>query len=487
MNAVLAPAPPPTPGRANLGLITGLAIGAALGGLLFGYDTAVISGAIDAIDHEFVAPRTDLSELARNSLSGSAVGIALWGCVLGSLCAGPLATRLGRRAGMLIAALLFLASSLLSAWPETGLGVIGKMGPAALTPFMVYRFMGGIAIGMASLISPMYIGEIAPPRWRGLLVTFQQIAIVGGMLLVYFVNLKIAQVGGASNGWVWHTGWRYMLASAALPSVLFFVAALRMPDTPHWYALKGRDAEALAILARLDGASNARATLAAIKANLHTREVPLLSYGVPLIAIGVLLSVFQQFSGINAVLYYAPLMFKNIGAGTDSALLQTMLVGVANVAFTLVALVCVDRWGRKPLLILGALIMAVSMAALGVLFQTRQEGGAMLIAAIVYIGGFALSWGPVVWVLLAELFPAPIKGRAMSLAVSACWIANWLVTWSFKVLDGHSGLNALFHHGFAYYVYAGFSLAAALFVWNCIPETKGLSLEHIERFWSKPA
>ncbi len=469
----------------NMSLTMGLAIGAALGGLLFGYDTAVISGAIESIDHNFIAPRTDLSETARNSLSGNAVGIALWGCVLGSLVAGPLATRFGRRAGMLVAALLFLASSLASAWPETGLGTVGAMGADALTPFMVYRFVGGVAIGMASLISPMYIAEIAPPRQRGLLVTFQQIAIVGGMLLVYFVNLQIAQMGGGDDGWVFATGWRYMLASAALPSLLFFAAALAMPDTPHWYAQQGRDAEALAILERLNDADTARTTLAEIKGSLHQREGALFSYGVPLVAIGVLLSVFQQFSGINAVLYYAPLMFKNIGSGTDSALLQTVIVGVANVVFTLVALVCVDRWGRKPLLILGALIMAASMAALGWLFHTRQEGTLLLIAAVVYIGGFAMSWGPVVWVLLAELFPTAIKGKAMSAAVAACWIANWIVTWSFKVLDGDSGLNAIFNHGFTYYVYAGCSLAAALFVWKAIPETRGLSLERIEQFWSK--
>ncbi|MES3025758.1 MAG: sugar porter family MFS transporter [Pseudomonadota bacterium] len=485
MNTTVSAAPRPAIARVNLSLTIGLAIGAALGGLLFGYDTAVISGAIESIDHQFIAPRTDLSEMARNSLSGSAVGIALWGCVLGSLIAGPLATRLGRRTGMLIAAFLFLVSSVLSAYPEAGLGTIGGMGPAALTPFMVYRFIGGVAIGMASLISPMYIAEIAPPRLRGLLVTFQQIAIVSGMLLVYFVNLKIAQFGGGNDNWVFEQGWRHMLASAAVPSVLFFLAALCMPDTPHWYALKGRDAEALAILERLGDEQDPQQALAGIKASLHKREGALFSYGVPLIAIGVLLSVFQQFSGINAVLYYAPLMFKNVGSATDSALLQTMIVGVANVAFTMVALVCVDRWGRKPLLILGGLIMAASMATLGLLFHTRQEGTLMLIAAIFYIGGFALSWGPVVWVLLSELFPTAIKGRAMAVAVSACWIANWLVTWSFKVLDGDSGLNAEFNHGFTYYVYAGFSLAAALFVWKWIPETKGLSLEQIERFWSK--
>lgn len=472
-----------TVGKVNTGLVMGLAIGAALGGLLFGYDTAVISGAVESIDHNFITPRTDMSEMARNSLSGTAIGIALWGCVAGSLLAGPLATAIGRKAGMLIAAFLFFASSILSGYPELGLAPIGDMGVDGLTPFMIYRFFGGVAIGMASLISPLYIAEIAPAKHRGLLVTFQQIAIVSGMLLVYFVNMKIAQQG--TDEWILATGWRWMLASAAVPATLFFVAALTMPDTPRWYVLKGKDAKAEKLLNQLNGPEAAQETMREIKGSLTQHSGKLFSFGAAVIVVGVLLSVFQQFVGINAVLYYAPLMFKNIGSGTDTALLQTVIVGAANVVFTLVATFTVDRWGRKPLLILGAIVMAVAMLALGVLFQQKQEGTLLLYAAILYIAGFALSWGPVVWVLLSEMFPNSIKGTAMAIAVAAQWISNYIVTWSFKVVDGDSALNAVFNHGLNYYIYAGFSVLAAIFVWKFVPETKGKTLEAIEQLWKK--
>lgn len=470
-------------GKVNMGLVMGLAIGAALGGLLFGYDTAVISGAEEAIVHNFVTPRTDLTEVARNSLAGTAIGIALLGCVLGSLIAGPLSTSLGRRAGMLIAAFLFFASSILSGYPELGLAPIGGLGVEGLTPFMIYRFIGGVAIGMASLISPLYIAEIAPAKQRGLLITFQQIAIVGGMLLVYFVNLKIAESG--TDEWVLSTGWRYMLASAGIPAALFFLAAFLMPDTPRWYVMKQKDDKARKLLSELNDPQEAQSTMDEIRGSLSEHSGKLFSFGVGVVVVGVLLSVFQQFVGINAVLYYAPLMFKNIGSGTDQALFQTVLVGAANVVFTLVATFTVDHWGRKPLLILGALVMAVSMAALGILFQQKQEGTLLLYAAMLYIAGFALSWGPVVWVLLAEMFPNSIKGKAMAIAVAAQWISNYIVTWSFKVIDGDSALNATFNHGLNYYIYAAFSVLAAVFVWKFVPETKGRTLEAIESLWKK--
>ncbi|MEP7245496.1 MAG: MFS transporter, partial [Gammaproteobacteria bacterium] len=210
------------------------------------------------------------------------------------------------------------------------------------------------------------------------------------------------------------------------------------------------------------------------------------AFGGLLIFVGIMLSLFQQFVGINAVLYYAPLMFKNMGASTDTALLQTIIVGVANIVFTLVAFHTVDRWGRKPLLVLGALMMAASMLTLGFLFSSGHVGTAALVAVVAYIAGFALSWGPVVWVLLSEIFPNAIKSKAMALAVAMQWIANLFVSWSFKVLDGNSALNAMFHHGFAYWVYGGMSVLAALFVLRYVPETKGRTLEAIQHLWVKP-
>jgi len=464
---------------AEAALVRGLAFVAALGGLLFGYDTAVISGAVGALDANFIDPR-GLPETSADSLSGWTISCALLGCVIGAALAGPMSQRIGRRGGLLVSAVLFLVSAAGSAYPEFW---IGGEGPDALTAFILYRILGGIGIGIASMLSPLYIAEIAPPRHRGKLVTYQQVAIVSGMTLVYFVNWAIASQG--DDQWVLQTGWRYMLLSAAVPAALFFGLLLLVPETPRWLVMKGRMAEARQVLTRLSNEADAQVVLAEIDESLRERSGRLFAFGALVVFVGIMLSVFQQFIGINAVLYYAPLMFQNMGASTDSALLQTIIVGVANIVFTLIALVTVDRWGRKPLLILGGLVMAVSMLSLGFLFSSGNVGTAALIAVIGYIAGFALSWGPVVWVLLAEIFPNSIKGKAMALAVAMQWIANLFVSWSFKVLDGNSALNAMFNHGFAYWIYGVMSILAALFVWRFVPETKGHSLEAIQHLWTK--
>jgi len=464
----------------NFALVNWLTVIAALGGLLFGYDTAVISGAVNAIDANFITP-LGLPETRAHTLSGWTISCALLGCVIGGALAGPLSQRIGRRGGLLVAALLFFVSSLGSAFPEFGLAPIGSMGPSALTPFIVYRILAGVGVGLASMLSPLYIAEIAPPAQRGRLVTYQQIAIVGGMVVVYFVNWAIAAQG--DDAWVLSTGWRYMLASCAVPAGLFLLLLLIVPETPRWLVMRGRTEEAHQVLRRLTNESEARVVLNEIEGSLKATSGRLFAFGGLLIFVGIMLSVFQQLVGINAVLYYAPLMFQNMGASTDSALLQTIIVGVANVAFTLVALVTVDHWGRKPLLILGALMMAVSMLTLGFLFSSGHVGMTALAAVVVYIGGFALSWGPVVWVLLSEIFPNAIKSKAMAIAVAAQWIANLFVSWTFKILDGNSVLNAMFNHGFAYWIYGVMSILAALFVYRYVPETKGRTLESIQHLW----
>jgi SP family xylose:H+ symportor-like MFS transporter len=466
----------------NPSLVIGLTFVATLGGLLFGYDTAVISGAVSSIDAYFIDP-LGLSETARSSLSGWTISSALLGCIIGAMIAGWISTALGRRGGLIIAGLMFLLGSIGSAWPEFGFGSIGQMGPEALRPFIVYRILGGIGVGVASMLSPLYIAEISPSAIRGRLVSFNQLAIVGGILLVYFVNWFVASQG--DDAWVKSTGWRYMLASEAIPAGILLILLMFVPDTPRWLVLRGRSAEALAQLRRMMSETDARAILTDIERSLAVRSGKMLSFGVPVIVIGVLISVFQQFVGINAVLYYAPLMFQNMGASTDTALLQTVVVGGANVIFTVVAIVTVDKWGRKPLLVTGAVIMAVAMIALGCLFNAKVVGLGALVAVVVYIAGFALSWGPVAWVMLSEMFPNAIKGKAMAFAVAAQWIANLLVSVSFKVLDGNSVLNAMFNHGFAYWIYGGMSVLAALFVLRYVPETKGRSLEAIQDMWGK--
>ncbi len=464
----------------NLRLVVGLALVASLGGFLFGYDTAVISGAVGAIDHNFITPQ-NLSESVASSLSGWAVSCALLGCVLGAAVAGPLSTAFGRKGGLLVSAVLFFVGSIGSAIPELGLGPIGSVGPWALTPFIVYRIIGGIGVGVASMLSPLYIAEIAPPHLRGRLVVFQQIAIVTGITIVYFVNWAIALQG--DDQWVLTVGWRWMLASEALPALAFFLLLLGAPDSPRWFVMRNRDEDAIKLLLRLSQEDEARQTLADIRATLVQKTRPIFSFGGKVIFVGILLSVFQQFVGINAVLYYAPLMFKNLGASTDSSFLQTIIVGIAMTVFTLVALATVDHWGRKPLLITGGLIMAASMTVLGFLFSSHAVGLWALLTVVVYIAGFSLSWGPVVWVLLAEIFPNSIKAKAMAIAVAAQWIANLFVSWSFKVLDGNSALNNAFNHGFAYWLYGGMSLLSALFVWRYVPETKQRALESIEHLW----
>jgi SP family xylose:H+ symportor-like MFS transporter len=471
--------------RANHTLIVGLTLVAALGGLLFGYDPAVISGAVSAIDANFITPR-GLPEAAASSLSGWAISCALLGCVIGAAVGGPLSNLIGRKGGLLTAALLFFVGSIGSAWPEFGLGPIGGMGPAALTPFILYRILGGVGVGLASMLSPLYIAEIAPPADRGRLVTFQQMAIVIGITVVYFVNWAIASRG--DTAWVASTGWRWMLASEAIPALAFFLLMLPAPDSPRWYVMKGHKDKALAILQRLTHDElEAHATLAEIEETLVVRTRPLLSFGALVLVVGVMLSVFQQFVGINAVLYYGPLMFENAGFGSDASFLQTIILGIAMTVFTLVALFTVDLWGRKPLMIAGALIMAGAMFALGLLFSVHAVGIWALVAAVVYIAGFSLSWGPVTWVLLAEIFPNSIKGKAMAIAVAAQWIANLFVSWSFKVLDGNSALNAAFNHGFAYWIYGAMGALAALFMVRFVPETKGHSLEAIQHLWGRKA
>src|SRR6201996_8685491 len=444
----------------NTQLIIGLTFVATLGGLLFGYDTAVISGAVSSIDAYFINP-LGLPETARNSLSGWTIGSALIGCIIGAGIAGWVSTVVGRKGGLMLAGILFLLGSLGSAWPELGFGPIGQMGPKALNQFVAYRILGGVGVGVASMLSPLYIAEISPSAIRGRLVSFNQLAIVGGILLVYIVNRYVAHQG--DDIWLKSTGWRYMLASEAIPSAILIVLLLFVPDTPRWLVLRGRSNEALAGLRKIMGERDAQEILSDIQKSLAEKSGAMLSFGLPVIIIGVLISVFQQFVGINAVLYYAPLMFQNMGASTDTALLQTMVVGAANVVFTIVAIVTVDRLGRKPLLVAGALVMAAAMIALGCLFNAKAVGLGALVAVVAYIAGFAFSWGPVAWVVLSEMFPNSIKGRGLGLAVAAQWLANWLVSASFKVLDGNSALNRMFNHGFSYWIYGVMGLLAAVF------------------------
>jgi SP family xylose:H+ symportor-like MFS transporter len=279
-------------------------------------------------------------------------------------------------------------------------------------------------------------------------------------------------------------GWRWMFFSGAIPAGLFLLLLLFVPETPRFLVMKGKDDKALSVLNKISGSNEAPVILKEIKGTIHEKSAPWLSFGFFVILVGILLSIFQQVVGINVVLYYAGNIFRNMGASTNTSLLQTIIVGIVNLTFTVVAILSVDRFGRKPLMIIGALGMAVSMFALGTSFYTHNEGLLALIFILLYTAFFAMSWGPVTWVLLSEIFPNSIRG-AMSIAVAAQWIANWLVSFTFPIMNDNQMLTQHFNHGFSYWIYGVMGILASLFIWKYLPETKGKTLEQIEKFWKK--
>ena len=458
---------------------------ATFGGLLFGYDTAVISGTVSSLKHFFIDPYA-WPETTANFMHGLVVSSALIGCIIGGLSGGIISLKLGRRKGLIIAAALFLISALGSSMPELFFQPLGTADEKFILVFIIYRLIGGIGVGIASMLSPMYIAEISPASVRGKLVSWNQFAIIFGMLVVYFVNYSIARRG--DDVWLHQLGWRWMFASETIPAALFLMLLMFVPETPRYLVMKDNRDGALQILKKINGEPEAAGILQRIVESIHlpAGSKRLFSFGTMVIIIGVLLAVFQQFVGINVVLYYAPEIFGNMGSGTDTALLQTIIVGIINLSFTVVAIFTVDRWGRKPLQITGALGMAFFMIVLGFTFFLEQVNLVSLICMLGYVACFALSWGPVTWVLLSEIFPNRIRGRAMALAVAAMWVSNLIISLSFPILNNSSALNQVFNHGFAYWIYGIMGILAALFVRKYVPETKGRSLEDIENFWKQP-
>ena len=459
-----------------------LTLVATLGGLLFGYDTGVIAGTVGSLDAFFIEPK-GLDELAASSLKGWLVSIALIGCILGGAIAGLIGKKFGRKRGLVIAGSLFFISALGSALPEIFIQPLGQGNHTLSTVFMIYRFIGGIGVGIASMLSPVYIAEIAPAKDRGKLVSYNQLAIVGGFMVVYFVNYFIALSG--DDTWLNDIGWRYMFASELVPVGIFLALLYFVPDTPRSLVSHNKEAKALEILKKVNGESEAQSILADIKNTLVVKTNSAFTYGWGLVIIGVLLSIFQQFVGINVVLYYAPEIFKTLDLGTDAALLQTIIVGIVNFLFTIIAIKTVDNYGRKPLMLIGAVGMAVAMISLGFAFYAEIGGYAALICMMLYVAAFALSWGPVTWVLLSEIFPNDIRNKAMPIAVAAQWLSNWLVSTSFPVMNENSYLVDTFNNGFAYWIYGVMSILAAVFVLKFIPETKGKTLEEMNSLWKK--
>ncbi|MBP1691604.1 MAG: sugar transporter, partial [Bacteroidetes bacterium] len=441
-----------------------LSVVAALGGLLFGYDTAVISGAIGFLRASFNLGPAE---------TGFAASSALIGCVLGAAAAGPLSDRYGRKRALLLSALLFTISAVGSAIPRT------------LVEFNIARIVGGVGVGMASVLSPLYIAEISPPAIRGRLVSYNQFAIVIGILLVYFVNYYIAGLG--SESWNTEVGWRWMFGSETLPAIMFFLALLGVPESPRWLVKRGEDQQAQAILSRLGTPEDARAEIAAIKETLTDKPESIATFLTPgirrAVIIGIVLAILQQITGINVFMYYAPEIFKQLGAGTDTALLQTVLVGAFNVTFTVVAIWTVDRIGRKPLMMIGATGMGISLVGLGLAAYFASTQLWVLVFVLGYIACFAMSLGPVVWVILSEIYPTRIRGRAMAVATLLLWLANFAVSQTFPVINENPWLVGAFNHAFPFWLYAIFCAVTVIVTWRFVPETKEKTLEQIEQHW----
>ena len=444
----------------NLRYVLLISLVAAFGGFLFGYDTAVVSGAIG-----FITAHFQLSA----ELTGWAASSLLVGCMVGAMIGGPMGDRWGRKPSLIFCAALFALSSLASAAPST------------LAQFAWSRFAGGVAIGAASMLSPLYIAEIAPEKIRGTLVALYQLAIVVGILVVFFVNLQIQRLG--DEAWNTHTGWRWMFASLLLPSVLFGVFLAAVPESPRWLMKMGRPDTARGILERIGGAETAAREMTQIESALREEqgrwsELFTTGYRRALI-IGIALAVFGQFSGINAIMYFAPEIFKAAGSGTDSAFRQTVIVGVVNLLFTFVAIGLVDKAGRRPLLIAGTAVQVVALTFVGTMLAGGRSGTPLLAGILVFVAAFAVAMGPIPWIVNSEIFPTKLRGRAMSIAIFCLWFADWVVTQTFPMLREGIGPARTF------WVYAACSLLSAVFVIVLVPETKGRTLEEIERSWKR--
>ena len=483
--------------KGNRGYLAAIVLVATLGGLLFGYDTAVISGAEKGLQAFFMGAE-DFTYT--NAMHGFTSASALIGCIIGSALSGLLATRLGRKRALLVAGLLFFVSALGSMNPEFLFFEKGKPTLALLCAFNIYRIVGGIGVGLASAICPMYIGEISPSNIRGMLVSWNQFAIIFGQLVVYFVNFLILgehtnpviesvgrgvnQIVAGSDPWTISTGWRYMFGSEAVPAGIFAILICFVPETPRYLVMIRQEGRALAILEKINGTSRSQQILSEIRETISERREKLFAFGWLCIFIGIMLSVFQQICGINAVLYYAPRIFGDMGM--TNPMVNTVVMGVVNIIFTLVAVFTVERLGRKPLLISGSLGMA--LGAFGVALTFGHAGMELLtmLSIMLYSASFMFSWGPICWVLIAEIFPNTIRGAAVAIAVAFQWIFNFIVSSTFvPMFNMHLTAGDHFGHWFTYALYGTICVVAAIFVWRLVPETKGKTLEDMSRMWKK--
>ena len=454
--------------------LTLITIVSALGGLLFGYDTGVINGSQYYFSQYF-----DLDA----GMKGWVVGSALLGCFFGAIVAGPLSSKIGRKYSLIISSILFTAS----AW---GSGLPSFL-PQSVSLLVIFRIIGGLGIGIASMNAPTYIAEIAPAKIRGTLVSYYQLAIVIGFFVVflatYFIGNSATEAENIQNGW------RYMLWSELIPSTLFLVLLLFVPKSPRWLALKGLKSDALSVLQRIHGDKAAEIELNDIQRSIDRDrkklKISIFAKGVfSIVVIGTVLSMLQQFTGINAVLYYGADIFEQaLGFGKDDILQQQVLLAAVNLVFTFVAMATVDRLGRKPLIYIGAVGMTVGFVLLGGTLMTNSVGILSLIGVLLFIASFAMSMGPVVWVVLSEMFPNNIRSTAMSIAVAAQWAANYVVTQSFPmVAESEANKTEFWNGSLPYFIFSAFIIGIIFFTAKYIPETKGKTLEELEELWDIP-
>ncbi|WP_206475498.1 sugar porter family MFS transporter [Microbacterium sp. KRD172] len=449
--------------------VVGISIAAALGGFLFGFDTAVINGAVDALAGAF-----DLGP----ALQGFAVSSALLGCAVGAWFAGSLANKLGRIPVMVIAAVLFLASSIGSGF---AFGVID---------LIVWRVIGGIGVGAASVIAPAYIAEVSPAKVRGRLGSLQQLAIVTGIFTALLSNALLASIAGSAADVLWFgiEAWRWMFMVESIPAIVYGVMALRLPESPRFLVARGQIDKASQVLFDFTGETDVNVKIEEIRSTLNAEKKESLSdlrgdrFGLkPIVWVGILLSVFQQFVGINVIFYYSTTLWLSVGFDESQALMTSVITSITNIVVTIVAILLVDKVGRRPMLLTGSIGMAVTLGMMAVAFSfgTLQDGSVVLpqpwsLIALICANGFVVffgaTWGPLVWVLLGEMFPNSIRAGALAVAAAAQWIANFFISTTFPAF-AEIGLT------FAYGFYAFFAVVSFFFVFYQVPETKGRELE----------
>lgn len=450
----------------------GLSVSAAVGGFLFGFDSSVVNGAVDSMQGNFAIG---------DGLTGFVVAIALLGCAVGAIIAGNLSDRWGRLKVMQLGALVFLISS------------IGTALTFSVTDLIIWRVLGGIGIGIASVIAPAYIAEIAPRQIRGGLASLQQLAITLGIFGALLSDALLANAAGSAAQELWFglEAWRWMFVAGVIPAVVYGVLAFRMPESPRYLIARGKPEEARAIFAQVVPPTDLEKSMLelshAIEQDKINKKASLRgsTFGLhPVLWVGIILSVFQQFVGINVIFYYSTTLWKAVGFAESDSMTISVFTSITNVVVTIVAILLVDRIGRKPILITGSVVMAVSLGLMAVAFGFSETvagevslpsawGPVALVAANLFVVGFGASWGPLVWVLLGEIFPSRIRGRALGVAAAAQWAANFVVTVTFPSM---SSWNLSLTYG----MYALFALLSFLFVWLKVPETKGMELEAAE-------